>query len=162
MPGPVPKATRARRNKPATAANLPSEATARQAATKRGSVPALPNRGRGKAWHPRTKAWWAEIWESPLATRYLRVHRDLLFNLIELVDARNQLSPLDPMRLKLEAEIRMQRRDLGLTPVDQLRLGWTVAADVAPVVEGKPAGRVLPERDGESEDPRNVLRIVAG
>lgn len=153
MPGPPPKPTRQRRNKPATAA---PPTAASSVARKRGKVPALPNRGRGRAWHPDTRKWWAHVWESPHAWRYSAVEMDGLLDLAGMVDTVNKLPPGDDRRLKWHAEIRMQRRDYGLTPADRLRLGWS--EDDRP--EGGPRAMPVVASDADEDDPRAVLRAV--
>ena len=150
MPGPPPNPNRQRRNKAVTAATLPSEAAAA-----RQRVPLLPNRGPGKAWHKRTRAWWEASWKSPIAARWKKHHFEWMYELAELIDIRNKL-PADELskRLQVDAEIRMQRRDLGLTPADQLRMQWT---DTVEPESKAPAETVSMEQE---PDPRNLLRMV--
>src|SRR5262245_10403231 len=66
-----PDATRQRRNKVTTAAQLP---TAEEASEN--TVPKLPPRGKDKdgktlRWHPMVVRWWASVWRSPMASEYL-------------------------------------------------------------------------------------------
>lgn len=162
MPGPPPKPAhmRQRRNKATTRAKLP--APARKARTK---TPKLPARGRGQgAWHPRVRAWWKDVWTSPMAPEYLDVHRHGLEALAELRQQFHNAEKPSHL-LALHSEIRQSQRDYGLTPLDLRRLQWEVrravdaddaddAADVKPPEKGK-------RRPGKTKgDPRRLLRLV--
>ncbi len=110
MPG-VPKtaSTRARRNKSAGARTLHAVPDLK--------VPPLPKR----RWHAQTRAWWADVWSSPMAPEYDDSDRQGLFLLAVLVDDfwREPTSAL-------AAEIRLQRQCFGLTPLDRRRLQWEI------------------------------------
>lgn len=115
--GPTPKnpATRARRNKAATAAAMDPELN------KDRVVPPLPSRPRGKKWHPMTVAMWEDIWRSPMAAEYLQADLHGLYILVELVDAFHRTPSI-----ALAAEIRQHRIPYGITPIDRRRLDWVV------------------------------------
>ncbi len=79
MPGPPPKPShmRQRRNKVTTRATLEAPAKVK--------VPKLPARARGRgAGAPRVRAWWSDVWKSPMASEYLDVHRHGLEAIAEL------------------------------------------------------------------------------
>ena len=114
MPGPTPKnpATRQRRNKSATRALLPAEAAPRLRA------PALPKQ---REWNAMTLRWWRDVWSSPMAGEYLRADEHALLRLAMLID----MFWTEPSR-DLAAEIRLQQQAFGLTPLDRVRLEWSI------------------------------------
>jgi len=148
MRGRLPKdpALRQRRNKGPTQTTLSAESAGRRRA------PSLP---RHRDWHPMTRAWWRDIWHSPMAVEYLRADLHGLYRLAELVD-RFWLEP----DAKLAAEIRLQQTCFGLTPLDRMRLRWEVER-----VEEATRKRQFPERPMQvqtpADDPRNLLRVVS-
>ena len=137
MQGPKPKspATRQRRNKSASAAVLPTGAL--------GDAPTLP---KGRRWRAETKAWWADVWASPMASQFLQADVHALRRLAVLVNA-FWVAPSTSMA----GEIREQEARFGLTPLDRWRLQWKF--DDEPT---KPA--VKYQEDGV--DPRTKLRVV--
>jgi hypothetical protein len=116
MPGPVPKpaGARARTNR------APAPRTLTTAASKR-RAPKLPER----EWHPSTKAWWRDVWASPMAAEWDPSDLHGLVALAVLID--DFWSEDDSKaRSALAAEIRRQRQCFGLTPIDRRRLQWEV------------------------------------
>lgn len=108
---PLPKhpSARARRNVttgPRTLHAVPNQKT-----------PALP---KGE-WRSETKSWWRDIWKSPMAPEYDASDLHGLLILAVLVDAFWK----EPSE-KTAGEIRLQRRDFGLTPYDRRRLQWEI------------------------------------
>jgi hypothetical protein len=149
MPGPMPKdpAIRRRRNHAATRATLEAEEQPRQRA------PSLPARAEGTEWHKLTRAWWKDVWASPMAGEFLQVDVHGLYLLAELVDAFWE----EPSK-EMAGEIRLQRQCFGLTPVDRRRLQWEIErVEEATQRKRRPAAPVEPV-----DDPRSVLRIVGG
>lgn len=146
MPGPIPKnpATRQRRNKTATSAELTTEERPRERA------PQLP---RGRSWHKLTRAWWREVWASPMADEFLDSDVHGLYILAELVDQFWTAPTKD-----LAGEIRLQRQCFGLTPIDRRRLQWEVTR-VEEQTTRRAQRRVRQAQDGEI-DPRQALRAV--
>ena len=146
MPGPVPKnpALRQRRNKSATRAELTTDEEPRKRA------PQLP---RGREWHRLTRAWWREVWRSPMAEEFLASDVHGLYILAELVDQFWMMPATG-----LATEIRLQRQCFGLTPIDRRRLQWEVTrAEDATKRRGQ--RKVRQAQDGEI-DPREALRAV--
>ena len=151
MPGPAPKhpSTRQRRNRTSTAATLAADPTL--------EAPALPTR----IWHEQTRAWWRDIWASPMAPEYDDSDRHGLFALAVLVDDfwRTEDAKL---RKDIAAEIRQQRQCFGLTPIDRRRLQW----EIEKVDEAQDRGRKRretapkPPAPADAADPRSVLRAV--
>ena len=118
MPGPMPKnpALRQRRNKSATRAMLPAELLPRH------RTPKLPDLPDGEEWHLMARAFWKDIWSSPMRCEYLRADEPALFRLVLLVHVFWKTGRLDFVR-----EIRSLEREFGLTPLSRRRLEWTVA-----------------------------------
>jgi len=149
MPGPAPKhpSARARRNRTSTAATL----TANPAL----QAPKLPMR----LWHEQTRAWWRDIWSSPMAPEFDESDHHGLFALAVLVD--DFWSTEDAkLRKELAAEIRQQRQCFGLTPMDRRRLQWEIerVSDAQDRGERRRKAAKTPAETGE--DPRNVLKAV--
>ena len=153
MPGQLPKdpALRQRRNRVATSATLSVETGLRHHA------PALPKlgvdaEGREREWHALTRAWWRDVWHSPMASEYLQVDKHGLFRMAALVN-----KFWDEPSKELAAEIRLQGQCFGLTPIDRRRLQW----EVAKVEEVTKQKRRVEQPDIESsEDSRKVLRVL--
>lgn len=147
MPGPLPKdpAVRQRRNKALTRATLKVEDHPITRA------PSLPKRTDGQAWHPLTRAWWHDVWHSPMAGEYLQADVHGLYRIAALVD-KFWLEPNE----RTAMAIAHQEQRYGLNPLDRRRLEWIVerAEQDAP---RRPELRPMDPAD----DPRNVLRIVS-
>lgn len=154
MSGPLPKdpALRRRTNKPATRAVL--------CGWKR-RVPPLPKLNEGEAaprmWHALTRAWWRDVWRSPMASAFLTQDLHGLYILARLVDD----FWTHPSK-ELAAEIRLQRQCFGLTPIDRRRLDWQVEEDgTEDAKRAFPAAAAAPPPACEPiEDPRKLLRVV--
>lgn len=149
MPGPLPKnpKTRQRTNKTATHATFVDDGSAR---FKRS--PALP---KGVAWHELTRAWWTDVWASPMREEYLRLDVHGLYRLAYLIN-RFWLTGDD----KLSAEIRNLAVRYGQDPMARRSLQW----EVLKVEEAEArAKRRRPAVDTEArdDDPRAALRVVS-
>ncbi len=151
MPAKKHPSARARANRATTAATL-TEAI--------GEIPALPARPAeeidGKtirSWHPATKAWWADMWSSPMSNEYHSSDFHGLFILAVLMDQFCRRPDT-----KLASEIRLQRVAFGMTPYDRRRLEWTIES----ASEAKDRGQARRERAGTKQpaaktDPRLAL-----
>lgn len=151
MPAKKHPSARARANRATTAATL-TVAT--------GVAPDLPPRPAevvdGKtvrSWHRETKAWWADIWASPMSNEYHESDRHGLFVLAVLIDQFWRAPDT-----KLASEIRLQRVAFGMTPYDRRRLEWTIES----AEESKDRGQARRERAGTKQpaaktDPRLAL-----
>ena len=146
MPGPMPKKNPARRNKTTTRATLPRDHDV--------TAPALPEREQG--WHKQTVAWWADIWASPMAPEFEKADLHGLFVLADLWDA-FWTADTPKERTALAAEIRLQRRDFGLTPLDRRRLQWEI--ERAEDAQDRGTRRRQAPRTPVA-DPRAVLHAV--
>ena len=173
MRGPTPKAgaLRQRRNRVSTQAVLPPDGSGRRAA------PSLPRRGLARSecascgesvqpqcpdclaaldiardWHPLTRAWWREVWHSPMEAKFLKVDMHGLYMLAELVD-RFWWAP----STALSAEIRQHRLAFGLTPIDRRRLQWEIEDDEPAAGRRDTPSDATPAASG---DPRARLRAV--
>ncbi|MDT0305076.1 phage terminase small subunit [Streptomonospora wellingtoniae] len=153
-PPPKPAAMRQRRNKTSTARRLSAELP------KDFTAPELPDVGE-REWLPQTRAWWADVWSSPMAPEFIDGHADIhgLYMLALLVDDFWRTGSRE-----LAAEIRLQRTAFGLTPIDRRRLQWEIERTEEAQDRGNrrrgtpPAGGT----DGQEppEDPRSVLYAV--
>jgi hypothetical protein len=160
MPGPAPKSDeqRQRRNRPATQAQL--------VANPQADVPPLPPlpteivRGhegeiveeRRPEWSPVVVEEWAAIWRSPMASQYTETDAHGLLQLMILTQALWDADGADS-RQKLHAEIRLARRDFGLTPMSRASLHWSIME-----TEEKAEQRARKRRDRpDSEKALDVL-----
>lgn len=148
MPGPTPKhpSTRTRRNKTSTAATLTADPKVK--------APTLPKRG---GWHEMTRAWWADIWSSPMAPEFDDSDKHGLFALALLVDDFWTADSASD-RIKLAAEIRQQGQRFGLSPIDRRRLQWEI--ERTEEAQQKGASRRAAPKKKPAVDPRGTLRAV--
>ena len=149
MPGPAPKpaSTRARRNKTSTAATLQADAAI--------VAPELPD----LAWHSMTRAWWIDIWSSPMAPEYDDSDRHGLFQLAMLVND-FWLSEDWRQRKDLAAEIRQQGQRFGLSPIDRRRLQWEIEKSEEAQAKGTKRRATSSDKPTPKGDPRGILRSV--
>ncbi len=115
MPGPAPKpaALRQRKNRSSTAATLVAPPVTRA------DLPA-----KEPDWHHLTRTWWATIWASPMVQEWVDADVPGLFALARLVDEFWTAPSSDAA--KFAAEIRMQQREYGLSPLSRRQLEWEV------------------------------------
>ncbi len=176
MPGPVPKnpATRQRRNKTTTKATLEAPAATRLELPTRYSAfkcrecyltvgkhtaeqfdkaDILPHSfdPADEAWRELTIAWWDTIWASPMAAEWVDADVPGLVALAFLVDEFWRTG-----NREMAAEIRMQQREYGLSPLSRRSLQWEVIR-VQRAERGQPMPSAVPTR---RKDPR--LRLVSG
>lgn len=147
MRGPAPKdpALRQRRNKVSTRATLHVQ----DGGWKR--APSLPKREDSQEWHALTRAFWYDVWHSPLSPELLKVDIHGLYRLAALVD-RFWKAP----SVSIEAQILRSGSEYGITPMSRRRLQWIVER----VESGKKESRqrsVIPP----SDDPRKLLQVVS-
>ena len=138
MKGPLPKppGVRQRRNRVSTGTVL-SDAPNRRA-------PPLPKH---RKWLDLTKAWWKDVWASPMAAEYLESDIHGLYMLGDLID----LFWKKPSA-KLASEIRHGSSCYGLDPISRRRLQWSVQK-----VEGSKRKRTAAV---PSDNPRDARRLV--
>ena len=135
MPGPAPKppSQRQRRNRTATATRMEAPP-----ATK------VPLPIDESDWQPVTLRWWDTIWDSPMAGEWVDADVPGLLALAALVDA--FWASRDP---KIAAELRLQQREFGLSPLSRRQLQWEVhrveqATKSRPAISRpKPRGRAI-------------------
>ena len=146
MTGPIPKpdTIRQRQNKKSTRAVL--AATSRQIAVSK-TMPAHPLK---EKWHPLARAFWVDVWASPMASQYLEADLHGLFRMLVLTD-RFMKEP----SVSVSAELRLLSQLYGLSPIDRRRLEWTVAKteDAVQAVEQRRTRRAR----NVTNDPREVL-----
>lgn len=142
MPGPAPKPAhlRQRRNKKPTAATVTATSADAPDRTLR------PNPS-GEAWHPLTLEWWADVWSSAIAERYVRTDAWGLFALAILKDRYWTLPTT-----ALLTEIRLQEDRFMLSP--RARAASQVEFAKADEVEKK---RKPQESKRDRTDPRVAL-----
>ncbi|ACZ40250.1 hypothetical protein [Sphaerobacter thermophilus] len=139
-PGRIPKpAHLVRGHRKVKVVKLATGTPARQRAPR---LPAID----GLAWHTKTRAWWRNVWRSPMAEQYTPSDEDGLLRLAILVNSFYQTH--DP---KLMAEIRLQEQRFGLDPVSRARLRW----ELAPPASEREPGIVTQLWAGT--DPRRTL-----
>ena len=146
MPGRMPKdpTIRQRRNKSVTRATLQADGQQRKRA------PSLFRRGEGAEWHPMTRAWWRDVWRSPMAGEYVQADIHGLYRLAVLIDQ----FWAEPTK-ELAGEIRLQQQAFGLSPIDRRRLEWTIGQ--AEGASSKRQRRQAKDTDAAEYDPRSVL-----
>ena len=149
MPGPPPKKAqmRQRRNKTSTATTLVRTRPPRKRA------PSLPKRYDDKEWHRLTRAWWRDVWRSPMAAEFLEADKHALFRLAALVDKFWRRPTKD-----LAAEIRLEQQAFGLTPIDRRRLQWQVADEED--MPTRKRTRQAVDEESPADDPRKILKMV--
>lgn len=174
MPGPVPKsaATRQRRNRVATKARLEAPAATRVDLPTRYSsfkchecyltagkhtaeqfdredIEPHAFDPEAETWRELTVAWWSTIWDSPMAEEWVDADVPGLVALAFLVDEFWRTG-----NREIAAEIRMQQREYGLSPLSRRSLQWEI-------IRVQRAGSTLPAAATPSrrKDPR--LRLVS-
>jgi hypothetical protein len=90
-------------------------------------IPDLPLRLDGTrdeiVWDDHTVDWWVAIWSSPMSSEYHSSDIHGLYVLAQLID--NFWTDPDH-QTSIAAEIRLARKDFGLTPLDRRRLEWNI------------------------------------
>ena len=151
MPGPAPKpdVLRTRRNRSVTASEFVDTSPIAD-----GKIPPLTRRrdelGHTVPWSRATRAWWRDIWRSPMAGEYTRADVHGLRLIAELRE-RSERKP----SAALSAEIRLQEARFGLDVWARRRLQWQIRKMEKDQPQKPPA---TPAR--ETEDPRARLRSV--
>lgn len=155
-PLPKPAATRQRRNRSSTHAQLPSVESMIDA-----TVPRLPRRAEG--WHPMVRGWWRSVWTSPMASEFVGPDvRGGLYLLAELHQRRWEAESAKDL-VCVAAEIRLQEVRFGLSPIDRRRLQWEIdkgdQAEQRTTNRRKSAAQEKKDNGG-SKDPREMLKVV--
>jgi hypothetical protein len=76
-------------------------------------------------WHLQTQTWWANFWNSPMASEVDPSDVDELTMLARLVDD-FWCAESPSARKELAVEIRLQSARFGKTPIDRARLRWEI------------------------------------
>lgn len=100
-------------------------------------------------WRPMTLAWWETIWASPMAHEWVDADVPGLLALAALVDGFWSTGDA-----KIAAEIRLQQREYGLSPLSRRQLQW----EIKRVETGRPAPAAPPRR----HSARSVLGVLEG
>lgn len=148
MPTPLKDpSVRARRNKSTTKATLTVDHDVK--------APPLP---KGIDWHAMTRAWWKDIWASPMAPEFDKSDNHGLFQLAMITnDFWNAETP--GQRTSLAAEMRQQAIRYGLSPIDRRRLQWEIEKSEDAMARGTARKPPVP-KPSPANDPRQVLRAV--
>lgn len=134
---------RQRRNIKAEAAELPQ-------VNENAVIPELPNPDE-RTWHPLVTAWWTDVWQSPMAVKYLPTDlRGLALIAMLFDDFYKAKRPKE--RRELAGEIRQQTARFGLSNWDRSRMDWKISKE-------PPASQQSPSSD-ETYDPRKVLKLA--
>lgn len=148
--GPAPKDPdkRARRNKdPIPRTEIPF-VKARQ--------PALPKRmPDGRAWPPRTRAWWRRWARDPRARRFDAAAWD------ELLDTAVVHGQLWGGDWKAASELRLRMAKFGTTPEDRARMRVALSDGLEEVVGAEPSEPEQPSTSG-ARSRYGDLRVVGG
>lgn len=114
MPGPAPSPTKARRNKSSTRATLSADHDI--------EAPPLPE---SIDWHPLTVRWWQDLWDSPMATEYVRMDVNGLLRVAMLY---NDFWIAATPKERAEAQVRLEKADAdyGTNPLARRRLEWQI------------------------------------
>ena len=137
-----PASQRQRRNRTSTGATIEAPPVTRTA------LPSLP-----EGWHPLSLTWWSTIWASPMANEWVDADVPGLFALASLVNdfwsSARELAP------QLAAEIRMQQREYGLSPLSRRQLQWEIKRVEA-------ATKPTPVVRERSRTGRGLLSVLEG
>jgi len=148
---------RARANKATSRADLGLARPAR-----RPRLPQYVPGGEKVKWHPQARAWWASVWESPVARALIDVDARALLRLAVLEHEFWSAAGVTD-RLRVAAEIRIEQQAFGLEPYARRRLEWQVRVTediVEPAERSGAASRGTPARRERRPDPRATLHVV--
>jgi hypothetical protein len=150
---PAPKkhpSTRARRNKTAGARTL--------AAVNEAGIPAVPD---WVQWTSAAVSYWDDMWTSEMSSEWLESD---YHNVVMCTAAYNDFVTGETAKDRKDAmaELRLQRKDLGLSPMARRSLEWAVesaeqAKERGNARRGTSSASRQPER---GDDPRSVLQAV--
>lgn len=130
-------------------------------------IPPLPRRSAG--WTGMTKAWWKDLWSSPMSSEYDDSDIHGLWTLAAVVDdfwtATNQRD-----RIAAASEIRLQSVRYGTSPMDRRRLEWSITQSEEAKDKAAKRRRQAASEDQQQPpqtparpagvDPRTALRAV--
>lgn len=166
---PLPKspATRQRRNRTSTAAQLTDTVAARRG-RKVPDLPAMPDVFRVRddesgeleavAWHPLTVEWWRDAWQSPMRDEWTDSDKHGLY-MLAILRERFYREPTPTNA----AEIRLQEQRYGLSPIDRRRLQWEVDRGdqaVERTTRRRSSSPTKPSTGSSKTDPRGILTRV--
>lgn len=111
-------------------------------------------------WHEATRAWWEDVWSSPMAPEWDESDRHNVALCALLYDD-IWTAETAAARSKTAGEFRLQRQSLGLSPYDRRRLEWTIESAVEATERGRGRrSRNVPAPTSPADDPRQVLSIA--
>ena len=100
------------------------------------------------AWHPMTLSWWETIWNSPMANEWVDADVPPLVALAALIE-QFWIAP----DARVAAEIRMQQREFGLSPLSRRQLQWEIK---------RAEGELPAVPPGRRRSPKSTLAVLAG
>lgn len=125
-------------------------------------IPTLPEREEG--WTARTRAWWNDVWSSPMSDEW---DDSDLHNLYLCALLHDDMWTATSAKARKEAagEFRLQRASLGLDPYARRRLEWQIEVTGEAQDKGKRRRAAVPpsqpaKRSGAKPDPRAGLASV--
>lgn len=152
--GPAPKdpATRQRRNRSPGANTIEDHDP-----LPRDKIPPLKKRlgadGKPIEWSKLARAYWRELWKSPVAKLWTRSDVWRVWLYLDLFDQWVTTRELDVLK-----ELRLQSPALGIAPMDRRRMDWSVVPHEPDGDDKKTA--TPPQRSERPADPRAALRAV--
>lgn len=115
----------------------------------------MPKPDKEWKWHRLTRAWWRNVFQSPMASEYIQTDVDGLARLAILVD--QFYKSADP---KLLAEIRLQEARFGLSPIDRSRLHWEIERGEEAENKRRSKRAGTKSNNPHPADPRGILGVV--
>lgn len=146
---------RARKNRASTAAELTLPASA-SAKLKKPPLTATILGIRG-AVKPQVQRWWAVVWQSPMAPRWLDADVEVLYVCAQIRQQMAVFMMEGKSVASLAAELRQQENRVGLDLQARRRLDWRIAGPTAPAPEVE---EPEPQEAPDEQDPRRLLRAV--
>jgi len=145
---PAPKkhpSARARTNRAATAADISFVGAP--------EVPAMPE---GSDWHPAAVRYWRALWTSEMSPEWLDSDYD---NVVICAYLYHDFWAAESAKERKDAsaELRLQRKSLGLDPMARRSLEWAIKVADAATEGGARRGRTASAQPDAGDDPRLAL-----
>lgn len=120
-------------------------------------IPELPDPPAGQSWHPQVRVFWETVWTSPMAAEYVDADLRGLY-MLAMLEQVVWTTESATMRQSAMGEIRLARKDYGLTPYDRRRLEWTIEQTEDAQARGETRrARTATPSPAEADDPRRGL-----
>lgn len=124
-------------------------------------IPPLPDPPRNGedegTWHPQVIEFWETVWSSPMAAEYVKADYRGLY-ILAMLEQQLWTADNPTARYAAMAEIRLARKDYGLTPYDRRRLEWSIESAEEAKDRGKArSARTAVPPPARADDPRRGL-----